>query len=124
RQPAVDGAHGGRGRAGLRAVDSPARPQVLRQGERTARARPDVDGNRDGDGDGVGGGSGKPVSSARARIADSAPWLGRLMLAPAVVYILALVGLPFLLAVIYSFTNVSVSSAHASFVGLGTFRRA
>ncbi len=46
------------------------------------------------------------------------------MLAPAIVYIFALVGLPFVLAVVYSFTNVSISSAHASFVGLATFRRA
>ncbi len=57
-------------------------------------------------------------------IADNPRWLGRLMLAPAVVYIGALVGVPFVLAVIYSFTNVSISSAHASFVGLDTFRRA
>jgi multiple sugar transport system permease protein len=64
------------------------------------------------------------VKPARARIADSAGWLGRLMLAPAIVYIFALVGLPFALAVVYSFTNVSISSAHASFVGLTTFRRA
>jgi multiple sugar transport system permease protein len=61
---------------------------------------------------------------ARARIADSTGWLGRLMLAPAIVYIFALVGLPFVLAVVYSFTNVSISSAHASFVGLATFRSA
>jgi multiple sugar transport system permease protein len=45
------------------------------------------------------------------------------MLAPAVIYILALVAAPFLLAVFYSFTDVSISSAHASFVGLATFRR-
>jgi multiple sugar transport system permease protein len=57
-------------------------------------------------------------------IADNPGSLGRLMLAPAIVYIFALVGLPFVLAVIYSFTNVSISSAHASFVGLATFRRA
>jgi len=64
------------------------------------------------------------TAPARARLADSAGWLGRLMLAPAIVYIFALVGLPFVLAVVYSFTNVSISSAHASFVGLATFRRA
>jgi multiple sugar transport system permease protein len=64
------------------------------------------------------------VKLPRARIADSAGWLGRLMLAPAIVYILALVGLPFVLAVVYSFTNVSIGSTHASFVGLATFRRA
>jgi len=67
----------------------------------------------------------KPANAtAHARMTDSASWLGRLMLAPAIVYIFALVGLPFLLAVVYSFTNVSISSAHASFVGLATFRRA
>jgi len=71
------------------------------------------------------GGRVKPAKApARARIADSAGWLGRLMLAPAIVYIFALVGLPFVLAVVYSFTNVSISSAHASFVGLATFRGA
>ena len=46
------------------------------------------------------------------------------MLAPAVTYVLALVGVPFLLAIFYSFTDVSISSARASFVGLATFRRA
>ena len=46
------------------------------------------------------------------------------MLAPAVTYVLALVGVPFLLAIFYSFTDVSISSARASFVGLTTFRRA
>jgi multiple sugar transport system permease protein len=67
----------------------------------------------------------KPAPApARARIADSPGWLGRLMLAPAIVYIFALVGLPFVLAVVYSFTNVSISSTHASFVGLATFRGA
>ena len=46
------------------------------------------------------------------------------MLAPAVTYVLALVGVPFLPAIFYSFTDVSISSARASFVGLATFRRA
>jgi len=56
------------------------------------------------------------------RIADSERWLGRLFLAPAVAYIFALVGLPFLLAVAYSFTNASISSSHTTFVGLANFR--
>ena len=64
-----------------------------------------------------------PPPQYRRRIADDRRWLGRLMLAPAVIYILALVAAPFLLAVFYSFTDVSISSAHASFVGLATFRR-
>jgi multiple sugar transport system permease protein len=58
------------------------------------------------------------------RIADSERWLGRLFLAPAVAYIFALVGVPFVLAVFYSFTNVSISSSHAAFVGLANFRSA
>jgi multiple sugar transport system permease protein len=56
------------------------------------------------------------------RIADSERWLGRLFLAPAIAYIFALVGLPFLLAVAYSFTNVSISSSHTTFVGLANFQ--
>jgi multiple sugar transport system permease protein len=58
-----------------------------------------------------------------ARIADSERWLGRLLLAPAVIYIFAVVGVPFSLAVYYTFTNASISSAHASFVGFATLRR-
>jgi multiple sugar transport system permease protein len=61
--------------------------------------------------------------AARIRVVGNERWLGRLMLAPAVTYVLALVGVPFLLAIFYSFTDVSISSARASFVGLTTFRR-
>jgi multiple sugar transport system permease protein len=61
--------------------------------------------------------------SVAPRLADNEKWLGRLLLAPAVIYIFALVGAPFLLAVFYSFTNVSISSSEASFVGLSTLRR-
>jgi multiple sugar transport system permease protein len=63
------------------------------------------------------------VPSVAPRLADNEKWLGRLLLAPAVIYIFALVGAPFLLAVFYSFTNVSISSSEASFVGLSTLRR-
>ena len=47
--------------------------------------------------------------------------LGVLMLAPALVYIAALVGLPFLLAVFLSLTNSSAGSLEFSFVGLQNF---
>jgi multiple sugar transport system permease protein len=57
-------------------------------------------------------------------IADSERWLGRLFLAPAITYIFVLVGLPFVLAVFYSFTDASISSSQASWVGLTNFRRA
>ena len=67
---------------------------------------------------------GRSGTSWVGRLADSERWLGRLLLAPAVLYILAVVGVPFLLAVFYSFTNVSIGSTTASFVGLQTLRRA
>jgi multiple sugar transport system permease protein len=57
-------------------------------------------------------------------LADDERRLGRILLAPTVLYIIALVGGPFLLAIGYSFTNVTVSSASASFVGLENFRGA
>jgi multiple sugar transport system permease protein len=47
--------------------------------------------------------------------------LGVLMLTPALVYIAALVGLPFLLAVFLSLTNSSAGSLEFSFVGLQNF---
>lgn len=47
--------------------------------------------------------------------------LGVVMLAPALVYIAALVGLPFLLAVFLSLTNSSAGSLDFSFVGLQNF---
>ena len=48
--------------------------------------------------------------------------LGVLMLAPALVYVMLLVGLPFLLALVLSVTNSSASSLELSFVGLQNFR--
>jgi multiple sugar transport system permease protein len=50
-------------------------------------------------------------------------WLGTLMLAPAVIYIAALVGFPFLLAIFYSVSDVTVGNHTPSFVGLQNFRR-
>ena len=44
------------------------------------------------------------------------------MLAPALVYIMLLVGLPFLLALVLSVTNSSAGSLDFSFVGLQNFR--
>jgi multiple sugar transport system permease protein len=47
--------------------------------------------------------------------------LGAVMLAPALIYIAALVGLPFLLAVFLSLTNSSAGSLDFSFVGFQNF---
>ncbi|KWN08393.1 carbohydrate ABC transporter permease [Burkholderia ubonensis] len=49
-------------------------------------------------------------------------WLGPLMLAPALVYIALLLGFPFLLAIWYSLTDVTVGSQAARFVGEENFR--
>ncbi len=56
------------------------------------------------------------------RILDSEKWLGRLMLGPAIVYILALVGIPFFLALYYSVSNITVGSRTMEFIGLSNFR--
>jgi multiple sugar transport system permease protein len=50
-------------------------------------------------------------------------FLAGLFMSPAVVYIIALVGFPFVLAIIYSFTNISTGNPELNFVGLETFRR-
>jgi multiple sugar transport system permease protein len=60
----------------------------------------------------------------RGKLADSDKWLSRLMLAPAIAYIFLLVGAPFLLALFFSLTNVTVTGRHADFVGLDNFRDA
>ena len=44
------------------------------------------------------------------------------MIAPAVIYILALVGYPLILAFVYSFSDITVGSSHYSFVGLENLR--
>ena len=53
---------------------------------------------------------------------DSELWLGRAMIAPAIVYIVLLVGFPFALALLYSVSNVTVGSTDFKFVGLRNFR--
>ena len=52
---------------------------------------------------------------------DSEEWLGRLMLAPAILYIVLLVGFPFFLALYYSLSNITVGSRSLEFVGLKNF---
>jgi multiple sugar transport system permease protein len=48
-------------------------------------------------------------------------WLGPAMLLPAILYVLALVGVPFLLAFFYAVGDVKVGSAGYHFVGLKNF---
>lgn len=61
--------------------------------------------------------------SYRPRLADNEHALWWLMLAPAVLYIVLLVGFPFTLSLYYSVSDVTVGSRDMSFVGLENFRR-
>jgi multiple sugar transport system permease protein len=56
-------------------------------------------------------------------IFDNKTVLGILMIAPAVIYILALVGYPLVLAFIYSVSDITIGSSHFSFVGLKNIQR-
>lgn len=53
---------------------------------------------------------------------DSEKWLGRLMIGPAILYIVAVVGFPFFLALFYSVSNITVGSESMAFVGLENFK--
>jgi len=57
-----------------------------------------------------------------SRFADNEKWLGRVMIAPAIVYIVVVVGLPFFLALFYSVSNITVGGREMTFVGLANFR--
>ena len=52
---------------------------------------------------------------------DRPGWLGALMIAPAVLYIVLLVGLPFVLALLYSLSDITMGSRSLDFVGLRNF---
>ncbi len=53
---------------------------------------------------------------------DNEKLLGSLMISPAVVYVLALVGYPLILAFAYSLSDISVGSVGYNFVGFSTFK--
>lgn len=65
--------------------------------------------------------SGAPARR-HAYFLDREDWLGRVMIAPAVIYIAALIGMPFFLALFYSFSNITVGTEELHFVGLKNFR--
>jgi multiple sugar transport system permease protein len=56
-----------------------------------------------------------------SRFLDDEHWLGRVMLAPAILYIVLLIGMPFLLALYYSLSDITVGSHSMHFVGLKHF---
>src|SRR5262249_30067748 len=52
---------------------------------------------------------------------DNPKFLRSVMLAPAILYILLLVAIPFVLAIVFSFTDVTTGNPSLNFVGLDTF---
>ena len=58
----------------------------------------------------------------RARLADREGFLAKVMLLPAVVYVVALVAVPFLLAIGYSVSDVTAGDPSFDFVGLRQYR--
>jgi multiple sugar transport system permease protein len=50
-------------------------------------------------------------------------FLAPLMMTPAILYIVALVAIPFVLAIVFAFTDVTVGDPTLDFVGFETFRR-
>lgn len=59
---------------------------------------------------------------ARAGLADREGFLARVMLFPAIAYIVALVAVPFFVAIAYSVSDVSAGDASFDFVGLAQYR--
>ncbi|GAB4362766.1 MAG: sugar ABC transporter permease [Deltaproteobacteria bacterium] len=68
--------------------------------------------------------NGTGAAAHRPRLADSETWLGRLMIAPAVLYIAALIGVPLLLAILYSVSDVSTGDPSLDWAGLRNFSAA
>jgi multiple sugar transport system permease protein len=62
------------------------------------------------------------VAHAGRYLLDRERLLGPLLLLPAIVYIIALVGVPFVLAILYSFSDVTVGDQSIDWVGLDNFR--
>lgn len=58
----------------------------------------------------------------RSRIEEPA-FLGAIFLTPAVAYIIVLVGIPFVLAIAFSLSDVTVGNTSLDFVGLSNFQR-
>lgn len=56
-----------------------------------------------------------------AAVLDRPEWLGPLMIGPAVLYVVLIVGVPFFLALYYSLSDISMGSRTLGFVGLKNF---
>ena len=60
--------------------------------------------------------------ASRSTPESRAWWLGQGMFYPAMIYVLAVIGLPFALAVVYTFSDIKVGSVGYHFVGLQNFK--
>ena len=61
------------------------------------------------------------VRRGRRPLTDRRGWLGAMMIAPAVLYIVLIVGMPFVLALYYSVSDITAGSRALNFVGLRNF---
>lgn len=59
---------------------------------------------------------------ARKRLLDSDRLLAAILIAPAIIYIVALMGVPLALSIYYSLSDVTTGGTDAPFVGLANFR--
>src|ERR1044071_556578 len=62
-----------------------------------------------------------PRHRHRSALLDNEGWLGPLLIGPAVLYIVLLVGVPFLMALYYSVSNTTTGGGTMGFVGLRNF---
>jgi multiple sugar transport system permease protein len=62
--------------------------------------------------------------AGRAGFSDRVDWLARLMIAPAIFYVLAMIGLPFVVALLYSLSDATTGEPNFRFVGLRNFAAA
>lgn len=62
------------------------------------------------------------MAAAGAGLRDREKALAKLMIAPAVVFIVAMIGFPFVLAILYSLSDVTTGDPTMRFVGLRNFR--
>jgi multiple sugar transport system permease protein len=69
----------------------------------------------------AGGTTGAP-DEPRARLADRDGFLGRLFLLPAIIYIVALVAIPFFVAIAYSVSDATTGDPSFDYVGLAQYR--
>ena len=62
------------------------------------------------------------MSGARAGIRDQSALLAKLMIAPAILYVTAMIGFPFILAILYSLSDITTGDPTLRLVGLRNFR--